>query len=79
MVETVAVPVSVELAGELTRGRTVADLRAFGASGVPGAGVGAANAGAAAADAPACNTSVATHLDVDRFWDLVVDAVRRLG
>ena len=56
----------------------LADLRAFGAalaSGVPGGG-----AAASAADAdPACNTSVATRLDVDRFWDLVVDAVERLG
>ena len=83
VVETVSVPVSVELAGTLTRGRTVADLRAFGAlglsalaSGVPGEG--AAGAAASAADS-ACNTSVATRLDVDRFWDLVVDAVERLG
>ena len=78
VVETVSVPVSVELAGTLTRGRTVADLRAFGAalaSGVPGGGAAPA---ASAADA-SCNTSVATRLDVDRFWDLVVDAVTRLG
>ena len=78
VVETVSVPVSVELAGTLTRGRTVADLRAFGAalaSGVPGGG---AAPKASAADA-ACTTSVATRLDVDRFWDLVVDAVTRLG
>jgi len=78
VVETVSVPVSVELAGTLTRGRTVADLRAFGAalaSGVPGGG---AAPEASAADA-ACTTSVATRLDVDRFWDLVVDAVERLG
>lgn len=76
VVETVSVPVSVELAGTLTRGRTVADLRAFGAalaSGVPGGGA------AASAVDPSCNTSVATRLDVDRFWDLVVDAVERLG
>lgn len=70
VVETVAVPVSVELAGTLTRGRTVADLRAFGA--------GAPAVTAAAAES-ACHTSVATRLDVDRFWDLVVDAVQRLG
>ncbi len=71
VVETVAVPVSVELAGTLTRGRTVADLRAFGAD--------APATTAADAGAPGCNTSVATRLDVDRFWDLVVDAVQRLG
>ena len=78
VVETVSVPVSVELAGTLTRGRTVADLRAFGAalaSGVPGGG---AAPEVSAADA-SCTTSVATRLDVDRFWDLVVDAVERLG
>ena len=81
VVETVSVPVSVELSGTLTRGRTVADLRAFGAalaSGVPGGGAAGAAASSADAD-PACNTSVATRLDVDRFWDLVVDAVERLG
>ena len=58
LVETVPAPLSVELAGTLTRGRTVADFRA--------------------SNAP-CNTSVATRLDVDRFWGLVVDAVQRLG
>ena len=58
LVETVPAPLSVELAGTLTRGRTVADFRA--------------------SNAP-CNTSVATRLDVNRFWDLVVDAVQRLG
>ena len=41
VVETVAVPVSVELAGSLTRGRTVADLRAFGAATAAGAVIGA--------------------------------------
>ena len=58
LVETVPAPLSVELAGTLTRGRTVADFRA--------------------SNAP-CNSSVATRLDVERFWDLVVDAVQRLG
>ena len=75
VVETVAVPVSVELAGALTRGRTVADLRAFGAATASGAPFGGVDGSAASA----CNTSVATRLDVDRFWDLVVDAVQRLG
>ena len=58
LIETVPAPLSVELAGTLTRGRTVADFRA--------------------SNAP-CTSSVATRLDVDRFWDLVVDAVQRLG
>ena len=75
VVETVAVPVSVELAGSLTRGRTVADLRAFGAATASGSSFGDVDGSAASA----CNTSVATRLDVDRFWDLVVAAVRRLG
>lgn len=75
VVETVAVPVSVELAGSLTRGRTVADLRAFGAATASGSSFGDVDGSAASA----CNTSVATRLDVDRFWDLVVDAVQRLG
>ena len=59
VVETVAVPLSVELAGALTRGRTIADFRVL--------------------DPSDCNTSVATRLDVERFWDLVIDAVQRLG
>lgn len=75
VVETVAVPVSVELAGTMTRGRTVADLRAFGAATASGSSFGGVDGSAASA----CNTSVATRLDVDRFWDLVVDAVQRLG
>lgn len=66
VVETVKVPVAVELAGPLTRGRTVADFR---------------STGGAAADAgqPDCTTSLATKLDVERFWDMVVDAVAVLG
>ena len=75
VVRTVAVPVSVELAGALTRGRTVADLRAFGAATASGGPFGGVDGSAVSA----CNTSVATRLDVDRFWDLVVDAVQRLG
>ncbi len=66
VVETVRVPVTVELSGSLTRGRTVADFRA----------TGGAVADAGSVD---CNTSVATRLDVDRFWDMVVEAVRALG
>lgn len=74
VVETVPAPVSVELAGTLTRGRTVADLRAFGA-----ASGSLTSSSAAAVPTPDCTASVATRLDVDRFWDLVVDAVERLG
>lgn len=52
-------PLAVELTGTLTRGMTVADLRA---------------------PAPAdCPTSVGTGLDVDAFWDLVLDALERVG
>ena len=54
-----AVPLSVELSGALTRGRTIADFRVL--------------------DPSDCNTSVATRLDVESFWDLVIDAVQRLG
>jgi purine nucleosidase len=52
-------PVDVELAGELTTGMTVADLR------------GPAPEGG--------RTSVAVGLDRERFWDLVVDALERIG
>lgn len=58
VVETVPVPLDVELSGAMTRGRTVADFRAVPAG---------------------CTSSVATKLDVDRFWDMVVEAVRALG
>lgn len=52
-------PVDVELAGELTTGMTVVDLRGPAPDG--------------------CRTSVALGLDRDRFWDLVVDALERIG
>jgi purine nucleosidase len=52
-------PVDVELAGELTTGMTVVDLRA------------------PAADD--CPTAIALELDRERFWDLVVDALERIG
>jgi purine nucleosidase len=52
-------PVDVELAGELTTGMTVVDLRA------------------PAADD--CPTAIALELDRERFWDLVVDALARVG
>ena len=52
-------PLDVELTGPLTRGMTVADLRAP----VP----------------PGCTTQVAVGIDRERFWDLVVDAVERIG
>lgn len=52
-------PVDVELAGELTTGMTVVDLRG---------------------PAPeACPTAIALELDRERFWDLVVDALERIG
>jgi purine nucleosidase len=49
----------VELAGTLTAGMTVADLRAPAP--------------------PGCRTRLALELHRDRFWDLVVDALARLG
>ncbi|WP_454051673.1 uridine-preferring nucleoside hydrolase UriH [Cellulomonas sp. Marseille-Q8402] len=51
--------VDVELAGALTTGMTVADLRAPAPDG--------------------CRTSIALELDRGRFWDLVVDALERIG
>jgi len=59
LMRTVRAPLDVELAGTLTLGMTVADLRA---------------------PAPAdCPTQVAMDLDADRFWNLVVDALERIG
>src|SRR6478609_7701822 len=52
-------PVDVELAGELTTGMTVVDLRAPAPDG--------------------CPTAIALELDRERFWDLVVDALERIG
>jgi len=52
-------PVSVELAGALTTGMTVADLRRPAPSG--------------------CPTRVALGLDAERFWNLTLDALARLG
>ena len=58
IVETVRVPIDIELRGELTAGMTVADFR-----------------GPAGED---CHTQAATHLDFERFWDLVIDAIDRV-
>ncbi|MDU5308859.1 MAG: nucleoside hydrolase, partial [Varibaculum cambriense] len=58
IVETVRVPIDIELRGDLTAGMTVADFR------VP-----------AGED---CHTQAATHLDFERFWDLVIDAIDRV-
>ncbi len=52
-------PVDVELAGELTTGMTVVDLRGPAPEG--------------------CPTAIALELDRERFWDLVVDALERIG
>lgn len=54
-------PVDIELAGALTTGMTVADLRAPEPA------------------ADACATQVALRLDVDAFWDMVVDAIAQAG
>lgn len=59
VVTTRPAPLDIELAGRLTTGMTVADMR------------GPAPAG--------CTTQVATGIERDRFWDLVVDALERIG
>jgi purine nucleosidase len=56
VVQTVTVPIDIELTGSLTLGMTVADFRRPAPEG--------------------CTTSAATVLDRERFWDLVVDAIR---
>lgn len=58
IVETVRVPIDIELRGDLTAGMTVADFRE-----------------PAGED---CHTQAATHLDFERFWDLVIDAIDRV-
>lgn len=52
-------PLDVELAGALTTGMTVADMRGPAPQG--------------------CATQAAVGIDVPRFWDLVVDALERIG
>ena len=59
VLEVVKAPLDVELAGTLTLGMTVADLRRPAP--------------------PDCTTQVALGLDERRFWDLVVDALERIG
>ncbi|TQM02101.1 nucleoside hydrolase [Pseudonocardia kunmingensis] len=59
VVTTRYAPLDVELSGALTRGMTVADLRAPAP--------------------PRCTTQVGVGLDRDRFWDLLVDALERIG
>ncbi len=59
VLEVVKAPLDVELAGTLTLGMTVADLRRPAP--------------------PDCTTQVSLRLDERRFWDLVVDALERIG
>lgn len=59
IVETVQVPIDVELTGTLTVGMTAADFR-----------------GPIPED---CHTWAATRLDHGRFWDLIADALERVG
>lgn len=59
IVETVKVPISIELQGALTTGMTVADFRSEPPSD--------------------CHTWAATKLDFERFWDLIIDALKRIG
>ncbi|WP_447523021.1 uridine-preferring nucleoside hydrolase UriH [Salinibacterium sp. NYA9b] len=59
IMDTVKVPLNVELTGQLTLGMTVTDFRA---------------------PAPAdCTTQVARNIDVPKFWDMIVDALERIG
>lgn len=58
LIDTLKVPVQIELTGTHTLGMTVADFRY---------------------PPKPCNTQVATKLDKDRFWNLVIEAIERLG
>ena len=58
LIETVSVPVNIELTGTHTLGMTVADFRY---------------------PPKPCNTQVATKLDKERFWNLIIDAIKRLN
>jgi len=65
VLEVQRAPIAVELTGSLTRGTTVVDLRPF-----------------TLADEEVmarCTTSVATGIDAPRLWDLLVDALERIG
>jgi purine nucleosidase len=65
VLEVQRAPIAVELTGTLTRGTTVVDLRPFTL---------------ADEDVLAgCTTSVATGIDAGRLWDLLVDALERIG
>lgn len=57
LIETLKVPVNIELTGTHTLGMTVADFRY---------------------PPRECNTQVATKLDLERFWNLVIDAIKNL-
>jgi inosine-uridine nucleoside N-ribohydrolase len=67
LIESVHAHVDVELEGQYTRGMTVCDLRYFGAPGTVVQGGG----GMVAGQPP--NTHIAMKLDVERFFDLLVN------
>ena len=88
VVRTILAPIDVETKGELTRGATVVDLRRTWGSqddGQDPTALGTADdsdidapASATAAGATV-RTRVAVDVDAERFWNLLVDALQRIG
>ena len=85
VVRTVLAPIDVETQGQLTRGATVVDLRRTWGSqegGQDPTALGTADdSDVSSSDATTAplRTRVAVDVDADRFWDLLVDALQRIG
>lgn len=74
VVRTIRAPIYVETQGAHARGQTIVDFRRTWSNNDP-SGLGLVDA----PEATSPNTSVAVDVDTDKFWDLLFDALRRIG
>lgn len=74
VVRTIRAPIYVETQGAHARGQTIVDFRRTWSNNDP-SGLGLVDD----PEATSPNTSVAVDVDTDKFWDLLFDALRRIG
>ena len=74
ILRTVRAPIYVETQGQHARGQTIVDFRRTWSNNDP-SGLGVTDD----PDFEAPNTAVAVDVDAEKFWDLLVDALTRIG
>lgn len=74
VMRTIRAPIYVETQGAHARGQTIVDFRRTWSNNDP-SGLGLVDD----PEATSPNTSVAVDVDTDKFWDLLFDALRRIG